>query len=383
MAAGDFPLAEIDHQVELPPDEFERIKRRVALLATSTGGIACFIAASLAHLIDLPNPVDMRILPTLGLGLLLLFVTLWFKPALQPWVERIGWGFLTVYLITALSYQILQHPLEATPLGVRAYWFFFTYLLAFLIWSPLGGLFSSLAVIGALSILTLWLGIETHSGNMQMIVSLVQLIVASIAYAFLHYSFAQLRPQYTRMRALAFTDPLTGYANRRRAEELLQQEVLRAERYGHPLTVVMFDLDHFKYINDEYGHAIGDAVLRGVTHAVSNDLRAVDHLTRWGGEEFLIIAPEVAHSRAAVFGERLRKRIAALRIGSNVRPTASFGIACFRPGDTVDTLVERADQAMYQAKEQGRNRVELEPPLSARFVSQNKPAPTTRSATQE
>lgn len=365
MADGGYPLANGEHQGEDPSDDFATIKRKMVLLAMSTGSIACLITVALAHWINLSNPVDLVVLPFLGVALLALSVTLWLRPALLSWIESLGWGFLTTYLMTALGYEILAHSAPMASLGVRGYWFFFSYLLAFLIWPPKGGLAASLGVIFTLCGLSVWLGIQTHGSEVNQLASLAQLIIASLAYVFLHYSFAQLRPQYARMRTLAFSDPLTGFANRRRAEELIALELSRAERYGRTLSVILFDLDHFKQINDAHGHAVGDAVIRAITNAIHNDLRNVDHLARWGGEEFMIIAPELSHTRAALFSERLRKRISELRIGNSICPTASFGVAGLRPGDTVDSLVDRADHAMYRAKTMGRNRVELERPATA------------------
>ncbi|WP_161489931.1 GGDEF domain-containing protein [Acidihalobacter prosperus] len=365
MADGGAPLAGSRHRSETPTDDFERIKRRMALLGLSSGALASLVAAAFASRVGLPNPVDAHVLPFLGAGLLALSIALWRSPRLLPWIERTGWSLLTAYLLAALAYKVIHFPFEHVPLGARSYWFFFSYLLAFLIWSPRGALTVSLSVIACLTGLAAWISVETHAGNATLLASLIQLVIASIAYVFVHYSFAQLRPQYARMRTLAFSDPLTGCANRRRAEELLALEVSRAGRYARPLSLILFDLDHFKQINDQHGHAIGDAVLRTVTNAVRSDLRGLDHLARWGGEEFVIIAPELSQARAMQFGERLRKRIAALRIGSSIQPTASFGIASFRLGETVDSMVLRADRAMYRAKAQGRNRVELERPQTA------------------
>ncbi|AOV17497.1 hypothetical protein BJI67_10875 [Acidihalobacter aeolianus] len=365
MADGGTPLGDGAQRQEAPPDAFDRIKRRMALLGMSCGGIASLTAAVLVHRVGLFNPVDARILPLLGTTLLLLTVALWRRPLLLPWIERIAWGLLTAYLLTALAYKTFHYPFGSGPLGARNFWFFLSYLLAFLIWSPRNALFASLAVTLALVILALWTGIATGGRNVSLLASMTQLVAASIVYIFTHFSFAQLRPQYARMRTLAFSDPLTGCANRRRAEELLAHEVTRAKRYGRPLSVILFDLDHFKQVNDQHGHAIGDAVLRAVTHAVREDLRTLDHLARWGGEEFLIIAPEISQPRALQFGERLRKRISVLRVGGRVQPTASFGVASYRIGDTVDNLVQRADRAMYLAKSLGRNRVEQERPQTA------------------
>ena len=182
------------------------------------------------------------------------------------------------------------------------------------------------------------------------------------------------------MQRLALTDPLTGVANRRRGEELLSHEIARAERYGHPLSVILFDLDHFKRVNDVNGHAVGDALLRTVTRIVGDQLRATDHLVRWGGEEFLIIAPELGDVRAVQVAERLRGQIARLRIPGDQQmpPTASFGVAFHRAGDSSHSVVQRADVALYAAKNGGRNRVEQEIPQTAAHAESV--APTMETA---
>lgn len=334
----------------------------MALSGMSSGGVACMIGAGLSqHLTGLPDPV----LPVLGISLLILSVVLWRIPRSLPWIERIGWGLITAYMLTTFAYKIIDSPMGYSHLGALAYWFFFTYLLAFLIWPPRGGLVAGFMIIATLIGLTIWLVAFKPGDNfLDLTAPLIQLIIASIVYVLANFSFAQLRPQYARMRSLAFTDPLTGCTNRRRGEELLNLEVQRGRRYDRPLSLIMFDIDHFKRINDKYGHAVGDAVLRSITHSIRLNLRSNDCLVRWGGEEFMIIAPELSLAGAIQLGDRLRQSILGLRI-ANIKPTASFGIASYRTGESADMVLRRVDAAMYQAKAQGRNRIELERPQTA------------------
>lgn len=167
-----------------------------------------------------------------------------------------------------------------------------------------------------------------------------------------------------RARTLDFratTDPLTGLFNRRKFNRELTMEMLRAQRYGTPLSLVMYDIDHFKDVNDTYGHQAGDRVLIELSRFVAAHIRQNDVLARWGGEEFVILAPGVDGAMALRFAEKLRDAMAVAGVGG-VRPiTCSFGVAQFEPGDTLDEFVARVDQAMYEAKVGGRNRVELAP----------------------
>ncbi|MBI1175466.1 MAG: diguanylate cyclase [Sideroxydans sp.] len=162
----------------------------------------------------------------------------------------------------------------------------------------------------------------------------------------------------------AKTDPLTGVSNRRHFIEMAEQEILRARRYGKPLSVLMLDLDEFKLINDRYGHQAGDGVLCKVCDIYRLTLRVVDIVGRMGGEEFAILLPETNAEKAVEVAERLRQDIAhtAIPMGGDevLHITASIGICTLGPeGDDIDVLLNRADQAMYQVKRSGRNRVEV------------------------
>jgi diguanylate cyclase (GGDEF)-like protein len=155
----------------------------------------------------------------------------------------------------------------------------------------------------------------------------------------------------------AATDTLTGLANRRGGREALEREVQRASRYGRPLSVIVFDLDRFKAVNDRYGHAAGDLVLRLVARAAARAVRDTDRVIRWGGEEFLVVCAETGQGEASRLAERLRRRIARVHLGRRRVVTASFGVATFAAGEDAAALSERADKALYRAKHGGRNRV--------------------------
>ena len=159
-----------------------------------------------------------------------------------------------------------------------------------------------------------------------------------------------------RLSSLALIDGLTGVASRRRAEELLAAELAVAGP-RRPLSLIVLDLDEFKQVNDTYGHNAGDDVLRGVARLLQQRGRLNDTIGRWGGEEFVVLCPDTPVTGALGFAEQLRERIARQEFAGIGQRTAGFGVAEAVAGDTVLTLVERADRALYEAKRAGRNRV--------------------------
>ncbi len=172
--------------------------------------------------------------------------------------------------------------------------------------------------------------------------------------------YVEVRMRVDQMAYLAFNDYLTGLPNRRGIERILQDEVERARRYGRPLSVVMVDLDHLKRVNDAFGHDVGDRALQEVAQLLSRELRRTDRIGRWGGEEFIIVAPETDRKAAWVLAQRLKETLENRRFDQVGTITASYGVASFRPDDTVQSLIKRADEALYRAKTGGRNRVEVE-----------------------
>ncbi|WP_432210157.1 GGDEF domain-containing protein [Marinobacter alkaliphilus] len=155
----------------------------------------------------------------------------------------------------------------------------------------------------------------------------------------------------------ARTDKLTGLTNRGFAEESLVKEIERSQRYRNPLSVVLFDIDHFKSFNDTYGHDVGDLVLQEVSRLSAGAIRATDVLGRWGGEEFLVILSATTLENAMVVAENVRKAVETAHFEVCRSVTISLGVAEFTPHDTAQSLVKRADEALYKAKKAGRNRV--------------------------
>lgn len=164
-------------------------------------------------------------------------------------------------------------------------------------------------------------------------------------------------------RLMATTDPLTGLLNRRAFLERTGQELRRSARYGDCLSMILLDVDHFKRINDERGHAVGDAVLTAVGELLARTVRSCDIVARWGGEEFVIGLPSTPGSNALTLAERVRAKLQAHEISDlkrgSLSVTASFGVAAQLEGDHLEQLIDRADRGMYTAKSSGRNRVHL------------------------
>ena len=158
---------------------------------------------------------------------------------------------------------------------------------------------------------------------------------------------------------LATVDKLTNLFNRMKLDSLLEAEIKRCKRYNSSLAVCILDIDHFKSVNDTYGHLVGDNVLVEVADLGSANIRSTDYFGRWGGEEFLIIMPETDEKGGFVMIENLRKKIEACSFSNVGSMTASFGMSSFKEGDAPETIIKRADDALYEAKKSGRNSVVL------------------------
>jgi two-component system, cell cycle response regulator len=186
----------------------------------------------------------------------------------------------------------------------------------------------------------------------------------------------------------ATTDPLTGIMNRRALLSALELEQSRSERHGYPMSVILFDVDHFKAINDGSGHAMGDKVLSALGRLLATCPRKTDLAGRWGGEEFVVVLAGADEEGARIFAERLRKSVEDLELyderGRRVPVRISAGIACLEMNDTADILIGRADKAMYEAKTTGRNKVVVSPSVLRRtgthlIVADDLPTPVSSS----
>jgi diguanylate cyclase len=184
---------------------------------------------------------------------------------------------------------------------------------------------------------------------------------------------SNLQQSLEAIRAESLTDPLTGLGNRKYFDRSIEIAVQNALAHGEPLSLLMFDIDHFKSFNDSYGHLTGDQVLRLVGMSLKQTIKGQDITARYGGEEFAVVLPNTAlrqaltvadHIRRAVMAKELKKKSTGEILG---RVTISVGVSMLKPGDDTDTLIERADACLYAAKRNGRNRVicEVDPEYAA------------------
>lgn len=168
-----------------------------------------------------------------------------------------------------------------------------------------------------------------------------------------------------RLKAESITDPLTGIFNRRYFFRRLSEEVEKSKRYHSPLSLVMFDIDHFKLINDTYGHLAGDKVLAEVCKAIQESVRKIDFVARYGGEEICILMPNTKVTKAKSVAERIRKKMEELEIyvegeELKLKVTLSAGISSLSETDSPELLIRKADVNLYKAKQNGRNQVVIE-----------------------
>jgi polar amino acid transport system substrate-binding protein len=162
------------------------------------------------------------------------------------------------------------------------------------------------------------------------------------------------------LKELARTDKLTGLYNRVKLDETLISEVHRANRFNHSFGVVMIDIDYFKKVNDDFGHQVGDTVLQEFSKVLQSNARNTDILGRWGGEEFLIISTETDLAGVLTLANKLQQKIASFPFSYGEQKTASFGVSVYRENENIHEVIKRADNALYRAKKNGRNRVEKE-----------------------
>lgn len=177
------------------------------------------------------------------------------------------------------------------------------------------------------------------------------------AYRELARSKQMLESREAEILKTSLTDALTGVGNRRMLNDALVREVERATRQGQPLSLLILDIDHFKRVNDTWGHESGDRVLKETGALLQREMRPMDIATRMGGEEFVVLLPATPLSDALLCAERLRASLAGHDVGPPTPVTSSFGVAGLRPRESGSTLLARADAALYVAKQSGRNRV--------------------------
>lgn len=340
------------------PSVLEASRRRTGLLLLPLAAMATTTAWLMSHANHSLNPVDRWLLPLLTLEVLLLCGLLYLRRLSVRQVEMAAVAGLGAYQLAMQAYLVASGEVYRDGFGATSLWYPLIFPLIFLILPREQALRLSVAyyLLGlAIGLSGLALG---ASPSLKALNSFVQFYVVCVAYLVLLDIYARVREQYFLMRHMAHTDPLTGLANRRAGRERLEQALSQAAPGG--VAVVLADLDHFKAVNDRYGHPVGDQVLREVAFRLDQELREEDLLVRWGGEEFLVLAQGADLEQARRLAQRLGAAVQERPVLGTIGVSLSFGVAVFRPGDSAETLLERADQALYRAKHLGRRRVEVE-----------------------
>jgi diguanylate cyclase (GGDEF)-like protein len=259
------------------------------------------------------------------------------------------------HLVT--GYDVIYNymiPGKEGALGITIMWTPLVFISFFLTLKSKLGLIYSLVIYG------ITLGVSLlNMGNIssEYVLPLSQFLVANLVYIIIFYFAQQMFSVYAELeiaKRSAYIDSLTGIANRHKIDIWLEEKVKESKKYNSPLSVIFFDIDHFKKVNDTYGHLNGDNVLREITSVVSENLPEGNLFGRWGGEEFIIIS-SLSPNHAFQLAEKLRKMIESHDFQIVGKLTSSFGVASYQLGDTVNTLLDRADVALYLSKSSGRN----------------------------
>lgn len=268
----------------------------------------------------------------------------------------LAYGATTLYFLLALEHQFRVFAPEIRMLSENTYWFPVLYAAAFLLYPPkraawlVGGTYAVTLVLCLGHLLA-----GPSAGDTRLTAATVQFLLVSAVMIVVQATFGVQRLHLLTVREAAYRDPLTGLANRRAAEERLAALAKAGERF----TLVLFDLDHFKAVNDLYGHGAGDRVLRGVGRAAQAILPPGGMAARWGGEEFLLILPPLPAEHVRALLDTLRAQMRDQRHGAVQGITACFGVATALDGESPEDVLNRADAAMYTVKRQGRNDVLL------------------------
>jgi len=300
-----------------------------------------------------------------------LALLLWRKPRSQRFVETASATWVVVCLLVVLHQALFPVQPGAGPDAVGslvtvAPWLSASLIAMAIIFPPRRATWLACGIyLVALSMGLAYLLICGLGGVQPVLFRpLAHIFLANaVLLCFLSYA-GHMGEQYLRTRHLAlslrteaYTDPLLGIPNRRALILLMRERITLAEAGLNAGVLIMFDLDHFKEVNDTYGHDTGDRVLQAVARAVQQALRSTDRFGRWGGDEFLVLADVADVDQANALAQRLRDAVRD-QLGFRFwRVTISQGVAAYQPGDTVESWVKRADTALYQAKVAGRNQV--------------------------
>jgi diguanylate cyclase (GGDEF)-like protein len=343
---------------------FERLKVKIymfilpiVIIATGVGWTMDFFFS------EIPITIDSFLFPILDAWLLLCFIYILVKNHFPRTLEIISFTIVTiVYIIwfaNTMSNNITYGSISG-GLGEFTNWVPLFFIIVFLIFDQKMALLFSMLIFSTTVVIGIGMNIfYKQEFRIQTYDSLIQFYASKATYIFALYYLQRLKVAFIQKEAiqhLANTDYLTNLPNRRLVEKRLNENI----QTGQLFSVILFDIDHFKYINDTYGHDVGDQVLKEFANLVQDNIREQDLVARWGGEEFIIIAQNLSGKQAGIFSDRIRKLIESSSFLHDDTVTASFGVTEYKANERAQDVLKRADVALYLAKVNGRNKVEIQ-----------------------
>jgi diguanylate cyclase (GGDEF)-like protein len=310
---------------------------------------------------------DVVILPYLAAAFMLLFLLLLLRRISVFYLEVILLLLFVVALDGSLLFHMTMPDLDFAVKKVISYSFWSIAIYSMLFWMMPRRLAVRMALIHDLFILAattiIFAQLPPAQQQVELLVNLAQLHISTILFIGVFSQYTQMiearQTVEQQLLTKVYTDELTQLANRRALDLVLAQQVDRAANQGQGFAIILIDIDHFKRVNDTFGHILGDLVLRQFAALLRATLVEPQVVGRWGGEEFIAIVPCTTPARAAQLAAQMCATVAAANFEPVWRVTASFGVTGYWAGDTVTSILERADHALYQAKTDGRNRVVL------------------------
>lgn len=308
-----------------------RQKRRAAVLLSITGIFVAFLFT----MVNLERGSTSISLVEAAAALTFVLNLLYVVRGNHPAAAAVVGISITVVLLLALAHLA----------GMQAfYWIYTMPLLAFFLLGLKGGL-----LLNALLLVAYAAFLFIQEARPDIMLSYLLVVVFACLYEADQERYAR------ELERQSGIDPLTGAQNRRNLHGVLCGEIERAQRYGGGLSLILFDVDHYKSVNDRHGHQVGDVVLQELAGIVQHHVRSSDHFFRYGGDEFILLAPETDLVEAGALADKLRSLIERHRFACPRRITISLGLAQWRQAETAEAFLTRADNALYSAKGEGRN----------------------------
>ena len=335
---------------KISSNKYIRLKRRIYLIIFPI----LFISNALYWLFSPYVDQYMRLaIPPLCLLIAIVWLLIYYNRLMRT-CEIVILGAFGLYHLNRVYYLAAQ--VEEGIINVYMFWSPIYFVYIFMVLEKKKALAFSLFIF----LITVVLGFP-RLDNLKASDTLIQYYISTVVYILILFYFQKIDSAYKEaemLRKNAFYDALTNIGNRRSVDIWIENEIKRCQNSTNTFSIIYFDIDHFKKINDEYGHDIGDHVLKEFTSLIKSYIQPSDYFGRWGGEEFIIILTNQSLTEATQFAEKIRKINESHSFHYVNHVTSSFGVSSLQPNDTPKTLLKRADQALYMAKSNGRNKVE-------------------------